>query len=59
MTVLAGIGCLSVRRVLTGCVGAVVTTEAVVRDIGVIEVRRYPGDGGVAVITIVTTANVV
>ena len=43
------------RRVLAGGVGAVVATDAIARDVGVIEVGRNPRVGRVAVITVFAT----
>lgn len=43
MAVLADVGGLHVQRSLAGRVSAIVTTEAVVDDIGMIEIRRHPG----------------
>lgn len=43
MAVLTDIGGLYVGRMFTGRGGAVVTAGTVIRHIGVIKVRRYPG----------------
>ena len=42
MAVLADIGRVHMRWVLAGCVSAIVATEAIARDIGVVEYRRNP-----------------
>ncbi len=46
------------RLVLTCCVSAVVATEAIVGDVDVIEVRRNPRDGRVAVVAVVAARDV-
>jgi len=46
------------RRMLARRVGAVVATDAVVRNVYVIEVGGNPGNGCVAVVTVVTTGKV-
>ena len=53
MTVLADIRRADVRRGLTRCLCPVVTTDAVVGDIRVVEGCRRPGDRGVAVIAVI------
>ena len=58
MAVLAHIGRIDVRRVLARCVGTVVTAEAVIRNIDVIEVGRDPRGRRVAVVAIVTARDV-
>ena len=45
-------------RVLAGRVGAVVAADAVARDIHVIEIRRDPGDGCMAVVAVVAARDV-
>jgi len=50
MAVLANVARRHVRRPLAGCVDAVVTAEAVARDIRMIEGGRYPAIRGVAVV---------
>lgn len=57
MTVLAHVRRQWVRRALAGCIRAVVTTEAVVDDSGVVEVRRNPGHGRMAVVAVIATCN--
>ncbi len=57
MAVLANIGCLYVQRSLARRVSAVVTANAIVDDIHVIEVRRHPGDARVAVVAVVAARN--
>ena len=46
------------RWVLTGGAYAVMTSDAVARDIGVIEIRRTPRRGCVAVIAVIAARNV-
>ncbi len=58
MAVLADIGRQDVRRVLPGCVDAVVAADAVVCDVDVIEICRCPGHGRVAVIAVVAARDV-
>ena len=58
VTILANIGCVDMSWVLTGGACAVMTADAVARDIGVIEVRRNPGRGCVAVIAVVAACDV-
>ena len=53
VAVLADIGCLHMRRALARGISAVVAAEAVVHDIGMIEVRRSPGDRRMAVIAVI------
>jgi hypothetical protein len=53
MTGLARVCGRCVRWVLARSVGAVVAAEAVSGDVHVIEIRRYPRDGGVTVIAII------
>ena len=55
VTILADIGGQRVQWVLARRIGAVVTTKAIVDDIGVIEIRWRPRNGGMAVIAIVST----
>ena len=43
---------------LAGGIGAVMAADAVIGDVGVIEDRRYPGVGRMAIITVVTTGDV-
>lgn len=57
MTVLADIGREHVRRVLARGIDTVVTAEAVVHDIDVVEIRRRPGIRCVAIIAIVTAGD--
>ncbi len=57
MTVLANIGRQYVLRVFPRGGRAVVATDAIANDIGVIEVRRRPGDSRVTVIAVVTARN--
>jgi hypothetical protein len=57
VAVLANIRCLYVHRTLASRISTVVTTNAVVHDIGMVEVRRHPGHGRMAVIAIVAARN--
>ena len=54
MAVLTNIGRQRVIRALTSCIGAVVAADAVIGDVGVIKVRRHPGNCCMAVVAIVT-----
>ena len=58
VTVLAHIRRQRMRRPLAGRIRAVVTADAVAGDRCVIEVRRYPGHGRMAVVAVVTTRDV-
>ena len=58
VTVLAHIRCQDVCRMFASRVSAVVTTDAVARDIDVIEIGRNPRVGCVAVVAVVTTRDV-
>lgn len=53
VTGLTHVRCQRMHRALTRCINAVVTAKTVVDDIGVVEVRRYPGHSRMAIITIV------
>jgi len=57
MAVLADVGRLYMGRTLACGISAVVTADAVVNDIDVIKKCRQPGDGGVAIITVVTAGD--
>ena len=57
VTVLANIRCLYVQGAFASRISTVVTTAAVVHDIGVVEVRRHPGYGGVTVVAGITAGN--
>ena len=59
MTVLAHFGGIDMCDVLAGGDGAVVTTGAVADHRGVIEVRRQPGIGGMAVIAVIAAGDVI
>ena len=52
MAVLADIRRIHMRGVLTGGVSAVVATEAIARDIGVVEDSRYPERACVAIVAL-------
>ena len=47
------IRCQRMHRALTRCINAVVAAKTVVGDIGVIEVRRYPGYSCMAIIAVI------
>lgn len=57
VAVLANIRCLYVYWTLASRVRAVVTTYAVVHDIGMVEIRGHPGHGRMAVVAIVAAGN--
>lgn len=57
VAVLANIRGLDVGGVFAGCVGSVVAADTIACNVHVIEIRRQPGDGAVAVVTIVATRN--
>lgn len=57
VAVFANVCCLHVCRSLAGRIGAIVTTEAVVRDTGMIEISGCPGDRRVAIVTVVAARN--
>ena len=57
VAVFANIGRRYVRRVLAGCIRAVVTAETVVGDVDVIEVGRDPRDCRMAVIAVVAAGD--
>ena len=54
VTVLADVRCRDVRGTFTGCIGAIVATEAVARDVPVIDNGRHPCQCRVTVITLFT-----
>jgi len=56
VAVLADVGRLNVQRALPGRVSAVMAAGAVVDDVGVVEIRRDPGHGRVAVVAVVAAA---
>ncbi len=58
VAVLADVGCLHMRGALAGRVGAIVTAEAIVDDVGMVEVRGCPCNGRMAVITVIATGDV-
>ena len=58
MAVFANIGGLNVRLVLAGCIGAVVTADAVTENVYVVEIRGQPGSCNVAVVAGVAAGNV-
>ena len=58
VAVFADIGRKHVSRSFAGGVTTIVATGAIIRDVGMVKVRRSPGDGRVAVIAIVATRDV-
>jgi len=58
VAVFADVGRLHMRRSLACCVAAIVAARAIVNDIGVVEIRRYPRNGRMAVIAIVAATDV-
>ncbi len=58
VAVFADIGRTYMRRVLAGCIGTVMASEAIAGDVYVIEVGRNPRDGSVAVIAVVAARDV-
>jgi len=58
VTVLTDVCCQDMRRVLTRCLRPIVTADAVVGDIGVVEGCRRPGDRCVAVIAVIAAGKV-
>lgn len=57
VAILANVCSLNMRGVLAGCIRAVVAIDAGIRDVGVIEVRGEPADGGMAVVAIFTACD--
>ena len=57
MTVFANICRLHMQRTLAGCVSRVVAANAVIHNIGMVEIRRYPGHRRVTVIASVAAGN--
>ena len=55
VAVLTNGGRQRMQRPFAGCIGAVVTVDAITHDIGVVKVRGQPCDGRVAIVAIVTT----
>ena len=58
VAILANVRGLNVLRTLTGCISTVVAGHAAARDVGVVEIRRYPRDGGVAVVAAIAARDV-
>ena len=58
MTIFTDIRCLHVRRVLAGRLSAVMTADAVAKDVNVIEIGRHPADRRVTVIAGVAAGDV-
>lgn len=55
VAILADIRGLDVRRVFTDRIAAVMATETVIHDICVIECCRYPPDGCMAIVAVIST----
>lgn len=58
MAVLANVAGQNMIEVFADCIGTVVATKAISRNTGVIEIRRQPGHGRMAIVAIVATGNV-
>ena len=54
VAVLADIGRQNVGRAFAGRISAVLATEAIAGDIGMIEIGWRPGDGRMSVVTVVS-----
>jgi len=59
MTILTDVGCLNVGGILAGRIGPVVTAEAPVGDVVMIEEGRGPAIGGVAVVAVIAAGDVI
>jgi len=59
MAVLTDVRCLHVSRILAGRVRTVMAAHTVPGDVDVIEIRRQPADGAVAVIAVIAAGNMV
>lgn len=57
MAVFADIRCLHVRRILSRRIRAVMAANAIARNVDVIEIRRNPANGAVAIITVVAAGD--
>jgi len=57
MAVFANVGGLRMLRILASSVDAVMAANAVAGNVGVIESRRSPGDGGMAIVTVISAGN--
>jgi len=57
MAVLADIRCLDMRRILAGCLCAVMATETVAGNCIVVKIRRHPGTGRVAIVAVIAAGN--
>lgn len=53
VTVFADLRRLDMGRVFAGCVGTIVATGAITRDVYVVKIRRQPANSGVTVIAVV------
>lgn len=58
MAILADISRRDVRGVLAGRIHAIVTIDAIARDVQMIKISRYPGSRRVAIVAVVTAADV-
>lgn len=58
MTVLTHVRCKSVLRILARCDCAIVATETIAGDVGMVIICGQPGDGRMAVIAVVTARDV-
>jgi hypothetical protein len=58
VAILADVGGADVIQALAGCIDAVVAAEAVARDVGMVEIRRLPGCGGMTVVAVVAAREV-
>ena len=59
VAILTHVAGLNVCKVLARSVNSVVTIDAIVRDIGVIEIGWQPADSGVAIIAVVAALDVI
>lgn len=57
VAVLADVCCERMCRILASCICAVVATEAIARDVDMIEIRGQPGNRAMAIVTIVAARN--
>ena len=57
VAVLADIGRLHVQWPFAGCISTVMTGDTIVHDSRMVKIRWRPGDGCVAVITVIATAD--
>ncbi len=57
VAVLADIGCLHMRRAFASGVGAVMTAEAIVHYIQMVEIRGQPGDRRMTIVTVIAAGD--